>query len=43
MTVNGEKCKRQFNQTAAGKDDGRRLMVETDTGNIEIEESAISQ
>ena len=43
VTVNGEKCKRQFNQTAASKDDGRRLMVETDTGNIEIEESAISQ
>lgn len=43
VTVNGEKCKKQFNQTAVKDNDGRRLIVETDTGNIEIDEGTTSQ
>lgn len=43
VTVNGEKCKKQFNQTAVKDNDGRRLIVETDTGSIEIDEGTTSQ
>lgn len=36
VTVDGNKCKRNFSQTASDASGGRRLTVETDTGNIEI-------
>lgn len=36
VTVDGDSYKKQFSQTASGVSDGRRLTVETDTGNIEI-------
>ena len=36
VTVDGNKLKRNFSQTASDASSGRRLTVETDTGNIEI-------
>lgn len=36
VTVDGNSYKKSFNQTASGDSGGRRLTVETDTGNIEI-------
>lgn len=36
VTVDGNKLKRNFSQTASAASSGRRLTVETDTGNIEI-------